>query len=72
MAGVVRPVPQPQHPRPGSWPALPKLLLLVAILVGVLVAAYFLDWQGQLDELEAGRGQEAKLGRSTWTRSARR
>ena len=46
---------------PGSWPPLPKLLLLVAILAGVLGIAYFIDWQGQLDELEAGRQQEAKL-----------
>jgi len=46
---------------PGTWPALPKLLLLVVALVGVLVLAYFVDWQGQLDELEAGRQQEAKL-----------
>jgi type IV pilus assembly protein PilO len=46
---------------PGSWPPLPKLLLLVGILVGVLVIAYFLDWQGQLDELEAGRQQEQQL-----------
>ena len=46
---------------PGTWPPLPKLLLLTAALVGVLVLAYFVDWQGQLDELEAGRQQEAKL-----------
>lgn len=46
---------------PGSWPALPKFALLVAILVGILVAAYFFDWQDQLDELEAGRQQEVKL-----------
>jgi type IV pilus assembly protein PilO len=46
---------------PGSWPALPKLLLLVGIVVAVLVLAYFLDWQTQLDELEAGRRQEETL-----------
>ena len=46
---------------PGSWPALPKLLLLVGILIGVLVIAYFLDWQSQLEELEAGRRQEDTL-----------
>ena len=46
---------------PGTWPALPKLLLLVGILVGVLVIAYFIDWQGQLEELEAGRRQEESL-----------
>jgi type IV pilus assembly protein PilO len=61
MAGVVDQFRNLNTRDPGSWPALPKLLLLVAILVGVLVAAYFLDWQGQLDELEAGRQQEAKL-----------
>ncbi len=46
---------------PGSWPPLPKFALLVALLVGILVAAYFLDWQDQLDALEAGRQQEVKL-----------
>ncbi len=46
---------------PGSWPALPKFALLVALLVGILVAAYFFDWQDQLDQLEAGRQEEAQL-----------
>ncbi|MGH8683580.1 MAG: type 4a pilus biogenesis protein PilO [Burkholderiales bacterium] len=46
---------------PGGWPPLPKLLLLVGILVGVLGIAYFIDWQGQLEELEAGRRQEETL-----------
>jgi type IV pilus assembly protein PilO len=61
MAGVVDQFRNLNTRDPGSWPALPKLLLLVAILVGVLVVAYFLDWQSQLEELEAGRQQEAKL-----------
>lgn len=46
---------------PGTWPAIPKLAALIAILAGIIAAAYFLDWQGQLDELEAGKGQETKL-----------
>ena len=46
---------------PGSWPALPKLALLSLLFIFVLVVAYFVDWQGQLEELEAGRSQEAKL-----------
>ncbi len=46
---------------PGSWPALPKLLLLVALFAAILAAAYFLDWQGQLEALDAGRAQEAQL-----------
>jgi type IV pilus assembly protein PilO len=61
MAGVIDQFRNLNTRDPGSWPALPKLLLLVVALVGVLVLAYFVDWQGQLDELEAGRQQEAKL-----------
>jgi len=61
MAGVLDQFKNLNTRDPGSWPALPKLLLLVGILVGVLVIAYFLDWQGQLEELEAGRRQEETL-----------
>jgi type IV pilus assembly protein PilO len=46
---------------PGSWPPLPKLALLLALLVGILVVAYFFDWQDQLDALEAGRQEEVQL-----------
>lgn len=46
---------------PGIWPALPKLLALVATLVALVAAGYVADWQGQVDELAAGAGQEAKL-----------
>ncbi|MCL4801487.1 MAG: type 4a pilus biogenesis protein PilO [Burkholderiales bacterium] len=46
---------------PGSWPPLPKFVLLLALLAGILVAAYFFDWQTQLEELEAGRQDEVKL-----------
>jgi len=61
MAGVLDQFKNLNTRDPGTWPALPKLLLLVGILVGVLVAAYFLDWQSQLEELEAGRRQEGTL-----------
>jgi type IV pilus assembly protein PilO len=46
---------------PGTWPAIPKLVALVGILVGILVGAYFLDWQGQIEEIENGKNQEVKL-----------
>jgi type IV pilus assembly protein PilO len=46
---------------PGSWPPLPKLGLLVLLFAAILVVAYFLDWQGQLEELDAGRNQETQL-----------
>ena len=46
---------------PGSWPPLPKALLLFGLLIGILVGAYFLDWSDQIEQLEAGRAQETKL-----------
>src|SRR6266496_3421553 len=36
-------------------------MLLVGLLVGIVFLGYFLDWQEQMDSLEAGRVQEAKL-----------
>ena len=46
---------------PGAWPPLPKAMLLLALLIGIVVMGYFLDWQDEMDSLEAGRVQEAKL-----------
>jgi type IV pilus assembly protein PilO len=50
------------NPRdPGAWPPLPKALLLVAGLIVIVGLGYVLDWQEQMDELDAGRVREAKL-----------
>jgi len=46
---------------PGAWPPLPKAMLLTVLLVGIVAMGYFLDWQEQMDSLEAGRAQEVKL-----------
>jgi len=46
---------------PGSWPLVPRIAVLLLILVLIPVAGFFLDTQPQLDQLEAGRAQEAKL-----------
>jgi type IV pilus assembly protein PilO len=46
---------------PGTWPVLPKLVALIGILVGILVGAYFLDWQGQIEDLEKGKAEESRL-----------
>lgn len=46
---------------PGAWPPLPKALLLLVLLIGILVGAYFLDWADQIEQLDAGVAQEAKL-----------
>lgn len=61
MAGVLDQFRNLNTRDPGSWPALPKLGLLVLLLAAILVVAYFLDWQGQLEQLEVGRQQEEKL-----------
>lgn len=46
---------------PGTWPMLPKLLALVAILAAVLVGAFFADTQTQIEDLERGEAEEKKL-----------
>ncbi|MDX1374018.1 MAG: type 4a pilus biogenesis protein PilO [Burkholderiales bacterium] len=49
---------------PGTWPLIPKVVVLLAILIAVPVAGYFLDWQGQVEQIEAGRAEEQKLKES--------
>jgi type IV pilus assembly protein PilO len=46
---------------PGTWHWAPKILVLVAILIGIPVAGFFADTQGQIEELEAGRTEEGTL-----------
>jgi type IV pilus assembly protein PilO len=46
---------------PGTWPAIPKLVALLAVLVAIPVAGYFLDTQSQIEELDRGFGEETKL-----------
>jgi type IV pilus assembly protein PilO len=46
---------------PGTWHWGPKILVLLAVLVGIPVAGFFADTRGQIDELEAGRNDETKL-----------
>ena len=46
---------------PGTWPLVPKIVSLLAILILIPVAGFFLVTQGQLEQLEAGRAQEVKL-----------
>jgi type IV pilus assembly protein PilO len=46
---------------PGTWMAIPKAVVLVAIVVALPVAGYFGLWQGQLQELEDGKVTETRL-----------
>src|SRR3954462_11856070 len=46
---------------PGTWHFAPKILVLVAILIGLPVAGFFADTQSQIEELDRGAQEEAKL-----------
>jgi len=46
---------------PGSWPLAVKSLALVTILVVIVTAGYFLDWQEQWESLELSKAKEVKL-----------
>ena len=46
---------------PGTWHWAPKILVLLAILIGVPVAGFFADTQSQIEELERGRSDQEKL-----------
>jgi type IV pilus assembly protein PilO len=45
----------------GSWPALPKLGALFILLLFLVFAGYWFDWQNQLDELARDRAKEQDL-----------
>jgi type IV pilus assembly protein PilO len=45
----------------GSWPALPKLGVLLLVLIAVLCISYFLDWQNQIEEIDGAKKKEDSL-----------
>jgi type IV pilus assembly protein PilO len=45
----------------GNWPMLPKILILAAIFVVIVVAGLLLDWRDQWDTLEIAQAEEMKL-----------
>ncbi|MCC6870110.1 MAG: type 4a pilus biogenesis protein PilO [Burkholderiales bacterium] len=45
----------------GSWPALPKVLLLLGIVVVIVALGYVLDWKDQWETLETAQAEEGKL-----------
>ena len=45
----------------GSWPLLPKVLILSAILVVIVAVGALLDWKDQWESLDTARSEEAKL-----------
>jgi type IV pilus assembly protein PilO len=45
----------------GSWPLLPKILILAFLFLLILAAGAYFDWKDQYDSLERAQGEEAKL-----------
>ncbi len=45
----------------GSWPALPKLGVLLLALITIIAASYFLDWQSQLESIDTAAKKEQSL-----------
>jgi type IV pilus assembly protein PilO len=45
----------------GSWPVLPKLGVLVLVLVLIIFASYWFDWQHQIEQIKAEEQKEEKL-----------
>jgi len=46
---------------PGTWPLVPKLVILLVVLIVVPVGGYFLDWQAQLETIDSSRREEKSL-----------
>lgn len=46
---------------PGLWPIAPRLLCALGALALVIFLGWYLYWSPQLEELEAGKQEEAKL-----------
>lgn len=46
---------------PSSWPTAPKVVMLVMLLVAGQIGFYFLDWEAEIESLEAGKETELKL-----------
>jgi type IV pilus assembly protein PilO len=45
----------------GSWPLLPKVVALLAVLIAIVFAGYWFDWRNQIAQLEAARTKEQEL-----------
>jgi len=47
----------------GNWPLLPKIAILVAIVLAIIVAGLFLDWKDQWEAL--GKAEQVEVGLKT-------
>ena len=54
----------------GSWPVLPKLLVLLVVLVLMVVASYFLDWEDQINRINLEAQKEEGLRKTFLTKKS--
>ena len=45
----------------GSWPMLPKLGVLLLLLIALVGASYWFDWQDQLAQIDGAKAKEEQL-----------
>jgi type IV pilus assembly protein PilO len=55
----------------GSWPLMPKAVVLILIFVLILVVGGLLDWRDQLETLDRAQAQEQKLKESYASKKAK-
>jgi type IV pilus assembly protein PilO len=46
---------------PGQWPLVPRIIILVAIFLLLILVAWWMGWRVQLEELDQKEKEEAKL-----------
>jgi type IV pilus assembly protein PilO len=55
----------------GSWPLLPKAIVLGAIFLVIVAAGAFLDWKDQYEVLDVAKQEEGKLKEQYATKKAK-
>jgi type IV pilus assembly protein PilO len=45
----------------GSWPAVPKLAVLLLVLLLIIGASYWFDWKSQVEQIDGEKAKEAQL-----------
>lgn len=45
----------------GSWPVIPKVGVLVILFLVILGVAYWFDWKGQIEQIDAEKSKEGQL-----------
>jgi type IV pilus assembly protein PilO len=61
MKNMLEDLKQLDTKNPGNWPWPIKIVAFVAIIVGILVAAWFAVYKGQRDDLDAKERKEGEL-----------